>query len=974
MSRSIASCLVLLRLCARWLAVVCGLLACSGVLAAQERYDYDALGRLVRMVDGQGRVTEYVYDAVGNILEVRGGGTASPPTVTDLSPTALRRGANATVTVNGSNLANVEVRTADPQLQISGVSGTATRVSFNLAAGAGAALGPAAITLRNAGGEVTRTVTIQPTLPLLAVVPTPIAIPPDSVARGVTIALDHADVVDHTVSVSSDQPAIASVTPASVVIAAGQTQAVVQVTGRAGGQTVLRLSAPTLAPAGVPVFVTAEFRGISTAYTPIVGVQLAGSTVPPSDPTSLYSRPIGIAVGPVWVDTAPRGVIAGRSGTLAISGFALPAGLTVSALPPDGITLGAPLLNGSATQLDVPITVAAGAAFGARRLVVQSGGQSLAVATPGADRFDVLRDTPEIVSIDPLFGTAGTTINGFIVRGRNLFDAQGLSFSGGGVVAGTQPVVNAQGTQLSTAVQISAIAAAGPRTVTVTTPSGSSAATPSSANTFSIVENVGDTFAGLASPMVGVELASSTPPASQNIGLVSSGVGVTVGSVVTGVAPATGAIGQTLSLVLSGRELTAVSNVTIAPSTGLTIGAAVAAPDGSGVQLPVTIAADAPLGPRKLQVLAGTTPVPFAAPGGDRFDVTAPVPVLASVEPIVVPVGTSVGIVLRGANLQGATQIKVTPSAGVAVGTPGVNATGDIASVLLVVDASAATGPRVISVVSPAGESGTVAGPTNTITLAATPGTTYPSVTSALVGIDLASSVTPPTESRALYSAVVGVEIPMDPQPPGSLSLQSGAVGVAIGPVAGAAEPAGFNRGDSGTVVVRGIGLPANATMAFVPATGIGLVGTPVVAADGSSVSQGVAIAGDAPQTLRGVQLSSGTARIPSATGVEATLVIGPGVPDIVSLATILARQGESLSLVIRGSNFRDVVEVLAEPASGLVFGQSPTVAADGSQITVGLFIPADAPLGGRVIRVRTRSGITSSVAAPANTFTVFPP
>lgn len=964
----------MLRLGAWWLAALCGLFIGFGASAAQERYDYDALGRLVRMVDGQGRVTEYIYDAVGNILEVRSGGAVSPPTVTDISPTALRRGTNATIVVNGSNLANVEVRAADPQLQISAVSGTATRVSFNLAAGLGATLGPAAITLRNSGGEVTRTVTVQPTLPLLAVVPTPIAIPPDNVARGVTIALDHADVVDHVVSVSSDQPAIASVTPASVVIAAGQTQALVQVTGKAGGQTVLRLSAPTLAPAGVPVFVTAEFRGISTAYTPVVGVQLAGGTAPPSDPIPLYSKPVGLAVGTVWLDTVPRGLIAGRSGTLTITGFALPAGLAISAVPPEGITFGAPVLNGSATQADIPITVAAGAAFGARRLVVQSAGQALVAATPGADRFDVLRDAPEIVSIDPIFGTAGTTINGFVVRGRNLFDAQRLNFSGGGVVAGTQPVVNAQGTELTTAVQISAIATAGARTVTVTTPSGDSTSTPSSANTFNIVETVGDTFAGLSAPIVGVELASTAPPPSQNIGLVSPGVGVTVGRVVAAVAPATGAIGQTVDLVLTGRELEGVTSVTLTPSTGLTLGTVVASADGTRVQLPVTIASDAPLGPRKLQVLAGTTPLPFAVPGGDRFDVTAPVPILASVEPIVVPVGTSVGVVLRGTNLQGATQVKVTPSTGVAVGPPGVNASGDIASVLLVVDAGAAVGPRVISIVSPAGESSTVAGPTNTITLAATPGTTYPSVTSALVGIDLPSSVTPPPESRGLYSAVVGVEIPMDPVPPGNLSLQSGAVGVAIGPVAGAAEPAGFNRGDSGTVVIRGIALPANTSIAFVPPTGISLVGTPVVAADGSSVSQGVSIAADAPQTLRGIQLSSGSTRIPPASGGEATLVIGPGVPDIVSLATILARQGETLTLVIRGSNFRDVVEVLAEPGSGLVFGQSPTVAADGSQISVGLSIAADAPLGGRVIRVRTKSGVTSSVAAPANTFTVFPP
>jgi len=55
------------------------------VQAGEERYDYDALGRLVRVIDEQGRVTEYVYDAAGNILQVivSGTGSAQPPAVTE---------------------------------------------------------------------------------------------------------------------------------------------------------------------------------------------------------------------------------------------------------------------------------------------------------------------------------------------------------------------------------------------------------------------------------------------------------------------------------------------------------------------------------------------------------------------------------------------------------------------------------------------------------------------------------------------------------------------------------------------------------------------------------------------------------------------------------------------------------------------------------------------------------------------------
>jgi YD repeat-containing protein len=47
------------------------LTAMAAAHAGTERFDYDALGRLVRHMDPSGTITEYAYDAVGNILEVR---------------------------------------------------------------------------------------------------------------------------------------------------------------------------------------------------------------------------------------------------------------------------------------------------------------------------------------------------------------------------------------------------------------------------------------------------------------------------------------------------------------------------------------------------------------------------------------------------------------------------------------------------------------------------------------------------------------------------------------------------------------------------------------------------------------------------------------------------------------------------------------------------------------------------------------
>lgn len=50
--------------------LLCVLFLVAGTVAsaAQEKFDYDPLGRLVRVVDEQGRVTNYVYDPAGNLL------------------------------------------------------------------------------------------------------------------------------------------------------------------------------------------------------------------------------------------------------------------------------------------------------------------------------------------------------------------------------------------------------------------------------------------------------------------------------------------------------------------------------------------------------------------------------------------------------------------------------------------------------------------------------------------------------------------------------------------------------------------------------------------------------------------------------------------------------------------------------------------------------------------------------------------
>jgi YD repeat-containing protein len=71
--------------------VACMLMLCMWVpalaVADQAQYIYDDLGRLSQVIDGQGNVATYNYDAVGNLLSItRSTGGVGAPTITAIMP------------------------------------------------------------------------------------------------------------------------------------------------------------------------------------------------------------------------------------------------------------------------------------------------------------------------------------------------------------------------------------------------------------------------------------------------------------------------------------------------------------------------------------------------------------------------------------------------------------------------------------------------------------------------------------------------------------------------------------------------------------------------------------------------------------------------------------------------------------------------------------------------------------------------
>lgn len=968
---------------ARLLAAAAVLL-CAGAywLQAQagfERYDYDALGRLIRTIDEQGRATEYQYDAAGNILRVvTGSGQAQPPAISSISPSTLRRGETRLITLSGSNLSGAAVGNSDAGLDILDVRTTPNQITFTLAVSAIANLGSHTFVLSSAAGSATAAITVAPALPKLSVEPTPLAIPPDNVARPVTLRLSGPDTIDHVVALSASNANIA-VTPAQVTFVAGQTQATASVKGVTAGQAELRLNSTTLGNTAVPVFVTAEFQGISTSYAKPLGVVLESNSTPGSQTISpVAGGLLGVVVGSHVNSASPVNYPVGtESALLVVSGVGLDAAASIAVVPAAGVSLGALAPAADGRSLTVPLSVALNASLGMRQIVVKdAAGIPFPVAQANGDRISIVRQAPELNSISPLFATRGSTFT-LTLRGRRLQGLQVASSPAAGIAFANDPVVNSDGTEAQVRMSVALDAMLGEYAVIARTAGGATSATASSANTFSVVTEIQDAVTPIASLPLGVVLEDGAVPPGSSIGVASRLLGVTVGSAIGGLSPGAGIVGTSLALNLSGSELGGVTAVQFTPATGLTVGAVTPAADGKSVSVALTIAENAPQTVRAVKVLAGAAEIPFTSAGSAQFRVTLPQPAIDSISPIAIQRGQAPQpLLIRGRNLKDASQVQILPSDGMVVSLPTVNAGGTEVSVNISAAADAATGPRIVTVTTPGGQSSADAVAANTLTIASSIGAAQTPIASPLLGVVLEGAA-PPASSLVgpILSRELGVVLETDAPPPSTSQLvASTALGVALGPVATGRSPSGFAPGTSGMLAVTGAGLDQVTSVAITPAQGITL-GAYAASGDGATLTIPLSIAADAQALVpRRITLTGAQGEILFAQNASPIIVVGPGVPTLDSITPILATQGDKVTMTIRGANFSGAGAVTATPETGITFSNTRSVNAAGTELTVELAVAQDAPLGSRVIRVWVPGAASSDEAAPANTFTVYGP
>jgi YD repeat-containing protein len=963
------------------LAALLLLIAPAAVLGqTSERYDYDPLGRLIRVIDAQGRVTEYEYDAAGNIRAVRTGGSAGAlvPTITNVTPAGFRKSESVPVTVTGTNFVGARLNSADPEIDITGVAVTATQFRFTVSATASAAIGAKTFSIANAAGSASFSLTLAPPLPQVVFNPQPIAIPPDSAARTFNIVLSNADTIAHTIDLAIDNTAVATVTPASVTLVPGQTVAAIQVTGRAGGLTTLRSSSATLGSASAPVFVTADFAGVRTAYAPFVGVLL------PAPPTQnllningMLSPAVGVTVGAFVRAVGPRALVRGQTTTVTVTGGGLQGVTGLSFAPSAGIGITNVVAAADGLSVTADVAVAADAPVALRQIVLAGSAAPYRPSSQAADRVWIVEGLPVTTSIDPFQVAPGMNGITLRVRGRNLTAAEQILVPAiSNVRISNAFTVNADGTEITGGMEVPFNARIGSYPVQVATPAGASDAALTAANTLQVVNEITSVFTPLRGALVGV-VNGPPPQVTAGVPLFSATVGIAVGTSISAVSPRAGSVGQVVTLVFGGFDLAGVTALQVTPATGITVSTPIVAADGASFRVDLTIAADAPRTLRRLRVLAGTTAVPFTLPELAAFLVTEPTPEVHSVAPIVLRTGQPpLTFSVRGRNLQGATAVRFVPAADIVVGSNlAVNAAGTEATVSVTVPAGAANGQRVVVLETPAGASSTVATVANTVTITDSVAGVFDAVTAPLVGVQNGPALTPqPVTFDPIVAPLVGVVIEQTPQPPAvATQLHAQAVGVALGAIATGLAQTPLVAGASGTLTVTGLGLDAVTGVTVGPAAGV-TIGTISVNAQGTQLTVPVDVAAataSAPRTLR---LLAGSTPVQFVHSASPVFFVAAAAPRIDSIEPLFGRQGEWTALLIRGANLHNASQVLVEPQQGVTPVTAPAVNSTGTEATVSLRIAPDAALGGRVIRIVTPGGTTSAAAEPANTFTVFAP
>ncbi|QKT03783.1 hypothetical protein HUS23_08105 [Ectothiorhodospiraceae bacterium 2226] len=953
-----------------------GVLLTLPLAASDVRYSYDELGRLIEAFDTATGLTRYTYDPAGNLIGVNRYQGAAPPNVDDQEVAHLRCGASVEMSISGSGFDGVRLEASDPDILIDEVRLVEGVLMFTLTPLCSAPHGDHRITIIGIAGSTEVPLSLGPKLPTLSVHPTPLAVPPDGSTRQFYIRLSSPDTIQHAIALATDAPDVAAAGEGELVIPPGETEVVGALRGLSAGFTTLRVSADALKDIAVPVFVTAEFAGINTSYTPVIGVVIPiAEQAPDEADVAIPASAIGVVLGAAVTGVDPSTVALGSEQVpVHVRGVGLYEVAHVTIVPHDGLVWSAPAPLPDGAGISFLLDVDEAAPTTLRRIVLHTDEGAAIPAQPGADRLRVTLRAPVLHSVSPINLVPGTSGMEVVLRGANFHDALSVDVvPPEGIAVGESPVISADGTMATTTLSVSPTASYGERVVRIVTPGGSTSVTPTPFNTVRIVPDIDADIPNLLAAQVGVRREVEIADAERASAAQTVPVGVTRGAVLAATEPSALMVGETRLLTVSGRGLQNVDQLAFMPDEGIALDSAVlASGDGTAVSVQVTVAPDAVTTRRQIVLHSAGQRVPPVRADADRIWIASGAPQVQSVSPLVFVAGEVVPITLRGVHLEDAFEVEFVPQNGISIGelVPGGN--GTWLSTVVSVAQDASLGERTIRVRTPAGATSPLPGPSNRVYITESPGTDVSALAGPSVGVlrEQVPQDSPP-ESRSTHAVTVGVlkEEAVDPSEIPRL-VSAARAGVAKGPVALGLSPVAGLPGQQVDLHITGHGLTEPMDVRFEPGTGI--VVEESQAHDAGGILIRVTLEADAPPVVHSLTIEGEQGAVHHAKPAQMLFEVGYGSPAIHSIEPILGGRGDLVDLLIRGESLNGAWRVYAEPGEGVVFDSHTTVNAAGTEVRVPVQIEATAPLGPRVIRVVVPGAVSEGPAEPANTFTIY--
>ena len=188
----------------------------------------------------------------------------------------------------------------------------------------------------------------------------------------------------------------------------------------------------------------------------------------------------------------------------------------------------------------------------------------------------------------------------------------------------------------------------GPRLVKLISPSGDSSSDLSPSNSLYIVDR-DQVLTPFVSPLIGV-IREGPDAVIPDAFMSSSALGVVRGPFATAITPSQLSSGTTTRVTISGSGLDGVESVALIPSDGIALGSTSIADDGLSLAFDVDVAVDAPVEPRRVELLAGTNEIPFAPAESGLIGISDNIAVGPIAEPDTYAVTTNLPLSVAAAN------------------------------------------------------------------------------------------------------------------------------------------------------------------------------------------------------------------------------------------------------------------------------------------------------------------------------------